>query len=78
MATIIPFLRKQAQSDLFDDEATSVMGEAFDAACASLGSVSELTREMIAGLIILAAKHGERDVGRLRDAGLEAVRMQRL
>ena len=73
MATILPFLRAHAHAELFDDEATRIMGEAFDAACTKLGDINELARETVAGQIIAAAKKGERDPIRLRDAGIEAV-----
>ena len=73
MATILPFLRAHAHAELFDDEATRIMGEAFDAACAQLGDIDEPARETIAGRIIAAAKKGERDPLRLRDAGIEAA-----
>ena len=78
VAAIIPFLRREAQAELFDDAATRIMGEAFDAACQQLGAISDGEREAVASRIILAAKHGERDVDRLRDTGIEAVRKQRM
>jgi hypothetical protein len=51
------------------------MGEAFDAACAGLqdGGQPDLVREIIAKRIIEAAKKGERDPVRLRNAGLGRV-----
>jgi hypothetical protein len=51
------------------------MGEAFDAACAGLqdGGQPDLVREIIAKRIIEAAKKGERDPVRLRNAGLATL-----
>jgi hypothetical protein len=69
VASIIPFLPHVG----FDDAATKIMGEAFDAACTQLGEISDAMRESVAGRIIAAAKKGERDHARLRDAGIEAV-----
>ena len=56
----------------FDPEATRVLGQAFDMARALLGHTPEPTavREAIAKSIIEAAKAGERDPVRLREAGL--------
>lgn len=70
--TIVPFLR--TSHDAFDHDVTRIMGEAFDAACKTLGEISPAARESVAGRIIMAAKHGERDPIRLRDTGIEAVR----
>jgi hypothetical protein len=57
------------------DEATRLMGEAFDAARASLDGQNqpELFYEIIAARIVEAARKGERDPIRLRDIGLEAL-----
>ena len=55
----------------FDDTATLAMGEAFDQACKSLlkfGSAPEI----IANMIIAAAKDGERDPARLYERTLRA------
>jgi hypothetical protein len=72
MASILPFVRNKLD---FDDEATRVMGEAFDAACKDLHDTGQpaLVREIIASRIIEAAKRGERDPVRLRNAGLAAL-----
>jgi hypothetical protein len=72
MASILPFIRNRSD---FDDEATRIMGEAFDAACKGLqdGGQPDLVREIIAKRIIEAAKKGERDPVRLRNAGLAAL-----
>jgi hypothetical protein len=55
----------------FDPEATRVLGQAFDMACALLGRTPQPTvmREAIAKSIIETAKAGERDLVRLRGAG---------
>ena len=72
MASILPFIRNKSN---FDDEATRLMGEAFDAACKGLRDTGQptLVREIIAKRIIEAAKKGERDPARLRAAGLAAL-----
>ena len=59
----------------FDPEATRVLGQAFDMACALLGRTPQPTtvREAIAKCIIEVAKAGERDPVRLREAGLAAL-----
>ena len=59
----------------FDPEATRVLGQAFDMACAVLGHTPQPTavREAIAKRILEAAKAGERDPVRLREAGLAAL-----
>ena len=49
----------------FDDTATSAMGEAFDRACKSFRNCGSAVPEIIANLIIQAAKNGERDADRL-------------
>ena len=55
----------------FDDAATSVMGEAFDHACKSLRNFGSAVPEIIADLIIQAAKNGERDPARLYEQVLK-------
>jgi hypothetical protein len=73
MASILPFIRNKSD---FDDEATRIMGEAFDAACKELNDAGQpaLVQEVIAKRIIKAATKGERDPVRLRNAGLAAFR----
>jgi len=73
VASILPFLRNTGT--LFDDYATKAMGEAFDAACRELHDKGQpqIVYEVIAKRIIDAAKRGERDIVRLRDAGLAAL-----
>jgi hypothetical protein len=60
MASILPFIRK------------ADAGEAFDTACENLHDTGQPTivYEVIAKRIIDAAKNGERDPVRLRNAGL--------
>jgi hypothetical protein len=72
MTTVLPFVRNISD---FDDEATRLMGEAFDAACKGLRDTGQpaLVREIIARRIIRAATKGERDPARLRAAGLAAL-----
>jgi hypothetical protein len=61
--------------NVFDPDATRLLGRAFDMACSLLGRSPQptLIREAIARKIIEAAQAGERDPLRLRDAGLSAV-----
>jgi hypothetical protein len=72
MAAILPFIRNKSD---FDDEATRLMGEAFDAACKGLRDTGQpsVVQEVIAKRIIKAAMKGERDLTRLRAAGLAAL-----
>ena len=71
MATVLSFLSNRPD---FDEEATRIMGEAFDAAKGLQdGGQPDLVREIIAKRIIEAAEKGERDPVRLRDAGLAAL-----
>ena len=72
MASILPFIRDKSD---FDDEATRLIGEAFDAACRGLRDTGQplVVREVIAKRIIKAAMKGERDPARLRKAGLAAL-----
>jgi len=73
VASILPFIQKTGSA--FDDRATKAMGEAFDAACQALhdSGQPQIVYEVIAKRIIDAAKRGERDIARLRDAGLSAL-----
>jgi hypothetical protein len=61
-----PFLKHGA----FGPEATSAMGEAFEAACKELHDFdkTEPVRKLIARRIIAAARRGELDAVRLRTA----------
>jgi hypothetical protein len=72
MATVLRFVLNKFD---LDDEATRVMGEGFDAAYEGLqdGGQPDLVREIIAKRIIEAAKKGERDPVRLRNAGLATL-----
>ncbi len=56
----------------FEPEAIAVMSEAFDAACKALNDTGqpELVLEVMAERIIAAARIGERDRARLREAAL--------
>jgi hypothetical protein len=60
----------------FDDAATLAMGEAFDRACKSLGNLGSAVPEIIAYLIIKAAKTGERDPARLYEQVLNAFSIE--
>ena len=57
--------------DGFDPKTIHTMGEAFEAACKSLGAFStDDERKEIASRIIRAARSGERDPARLLEAAL--------
>jgi hypothetical protein len=60
---------------VFDDEATRLLGEAYDAVCTDLQDTSQpdIVREIIARRILEAAKKGERDPIRLRDVGVASL-----
>jgi hypothetical protein len=72
VVSILPFVRASVE---FDEETTRLMGEAFDAARASLRDRGQpgIVYEIIARRIIQAAMKGERDPIRLRDAGLATL-----
>jgi hypothetical protein len=74
MTTILQFIEKAGLAVVFDDHATKVMCEAFDAACRDLHDTGQpdLVYEVIAKRIIEAAKSGERDPEKLRDWALTA------
>jgi len=74
MTVILRFIEEADLAGVFDDHATRVMGEAFDAACKDLRDTGQpdLVYEVIAKRIIEAAKSGERDPGKLRDWALTA------
>jgi hypothetical protein len=73
VASILPFIRKA--DAVFDDRVTQIMGEAFDSACKQLHDTGQppIVYEVIAKRIVDAAKAGERDLVRLRNAGLTAL-----
>jgi hypothetical protein len=71
VASILPFIRPRSD---FDDDVTCTMGEAFDAACKELrDGHPDDAREVMAKRIVEAARLGERNVARLRDAALAAL-----
>ena len=76
MASILPFNRKAGT--VFDDRITEIMGEAFDSACNELHDTGQpaIVYEVIAKRIIEATRTGERNVMRLRNAGLAALGLQ--
>ena len=69
----MPIRRYIRTGACFDDEATRLMGEAFEAACAEAGDVPDIVREIIALRIIDAAQKGHRDPVRLRQAGIVSL-----
>jgi hypothetical protein len=71
----MPLKRFIEVAGAFDEETTAELGKAFDKVCALLGRSPQPTavREAIARNIVEAAKQGERDPERLRDAGLAAM-----
>ncbi len=70
MATILPFT---PTTNVFYDETTRLLGDAYDAACAELGQLTPEAREIIAMRIMAAAETGERDPTRLRNAALDGL-----
>jgi hypothetical protein len=70
VASILPFIK--SNDGVFDDRATRVMGEAFDAACKKLYSARQPHNvySTLAARIIAAAQKGERDPIQLRNGGL--------
>jgi hypothetical protein len=75
VASILPFILKDG--NVFDDRMTRIIGDAFDGACSELRDAGQpaIVYEVIAKRIIDAARNGERDVVRLRDAGLAGLGM---
>jgi hypothetical protein len=73
VASILPFIRHAGF--VFDDHVTLLIGEAFDLACKELHDTGQpsIVYEVIAKRIIDAAKNGQRDLDRLREAGLVAL-----
>jgi hypothetical protein len=72
VAQILQFIQP-TDSPVFDEFATRVMGEAFDAACKvtdPTGQPEEAVQYVIARRIIDATRNGERDVTRLKDMAL--------
>ena len=62
------------EQGVFEPEATTAMGEAFDAACKELHDGGEpKLRKLIAKQIIAAASRGELDPVRLRAAALSWI-----
>ena len=76
MASILPFIRKAGT--VFDDRATALMGEAFDAACKALHDTGQpaIVYEVIAKRIIDGVRGGERNPVRLRNLGLAALGLE--
>ncbi len=72
----VPTAITPIQNVWFDDAATLAMGEAFDRACKSLRNLGSAVPEIIAYLIIQAAKSGERDPARLHGQALKAFRIE--
>jgi hypothetical protein len=65
-------IRQFMQPDAFEPEVIAAISQVFEAVCKELGEIGQLevTREVVAGRIIAAAKLGERDAVRLREAAL--------
>jgi|HubBroStandDraft_1064217.scaffolds.fasta_scaffold103084_2 hypothetical protein len=76
VGSILPFVPR----GVFDDATTRIMGEAFDAACKELHDTGQpaVVQEIMAKRIVAAARRGERDVTRLRNAALAALGKDRL
>jgi hypothetical protein len=73
VASILPFIRKGGT--VFDDQATQILGDAFDDVCKALHDKGQPTivYEVSAKRIIDAARKGERDPVQLRKIGLAAL-----
>ena len=71
MADVLPFFQGAAS----DDDATQVMGKAFDRACQSLhdNGQPDLVRQIIAKRIIEVARKGERDLDELCARALQPL-----
>ena len=80
MTPAVRFVTETEPGSVFDDQATKVMGEAFDAAYMVLNEAgqSSVVYEAIAKCIIETAKSGERDPNQLRDRALAACGHKRL
>jgi hypothetical protein len=72
----VPMAITTIQNVWFDDAATLAMGEAFDRARKSLRNLGSAVPEVIAYLIIQAAKTGERDPARLYEQILRAFSIE--
>jgi len=74
MTLILRLIDEDSPAGVFDDHATKVMGEAFDAACKDLHDTGQpsIVYEVVATRIIEAAEAGERDPDKLRDWALTA------
>ena len=61
---------------VFDDATVRDIGRAFDLACKELNDAGQpdVVHEVMIERIIAAARKGERDLKRLRDAGLTGLR----
>jgi hypothetical protein len=76
VVSILPFIRKGGW--VFDDDATRIMGEAFDRRKTLHDKGQpQIVYEVIAKRIIDAAKNGERDPVRLRNVGLAGLRLDK-
>jgi hypothetical protein len=64
---------------VFDDATVRSIGRAFDAACKELKDTGQpdVVHEVMIKRIIAAARRGERNVTRLRDAALTGLRKPR-
>jgi hypothetical protein len=62
------------QPGAFEPEAIAAMSEAFEAALKELQDTGDVMREVVARRIIAAARFGERDPIRLREAALAGLK----
>ena len=74
MTPVVKFVKETELGSVLDDQATKVMGEAFEAACKVLDEAgqSSVVYEAVAKCIIELAKSGELDPNQLRDSALAA------
>jgi hypothetical protein len=68
MSSVVPLFKGRG----FDDEATQILGRAYDIVCRSLHRKGQppVVQEFLAKKIIEAARYGERDPDRLAGAAL--------
>jgi hypothetical protein len=73
------FVLQFIPTGVFDATTVRTIGKAFDLACEELNDAGQpdLVHEVMIKRIIAAASGGERDVTRLRDAGLTGLRAKR-
>jgi hypothetical protein len=79
MAAILRFIKKADLGSVFDEDTTTLMGAAFDASCKELHDTGQpgIVYEVMANRIIEAARSGERNPEKLRQAALAGLERKR-